>query len=186
MLKYYIEYPCISNSREPCFYFNNYNKNLALRIQNRAETELYNQAVQMYKYNKEHNYPIMVYEVYRNFVVTYMDLNYLSLYTDEYIFTGGAHGNTIRTSQTWNLLQCTMMKLCNFFNNNPYFLIDILKQINEQIAKEPDIYFENTCNLVLDTFNSENFYLVPNGIVIYFQQYDIAPYSSGIREFKIK
>ena len=83
-------------------------------------------------------------------------------------------------------MYCKMMKLYNFFPNNPYFLIDILKQINDQISKEPDIYFDNTCNLVLDTFNPESFYLTQNGIVIYFQQYDVAPYSSGIREFNIK
>ena len=78
-----------------------------------------------------------------------------------------------------------MIKLDSFFPHNPYFLIDVLKQINEQISKEPDIYFDNTCNLVLDTFNPDSFYLISNGIVIYFQQYDIAPYSSGIREFTI-
>lgn len=186
VLKYHIEYPCINNTRDTCFCFNNYNKNLALNIQNRAETELYNSAVETYKYNKANGYPIMVYEVYRNFVITYNRLNYLSLYTDEYTFTGGAHGNTVRTSQVWNLSFCTMMKLNDFFHCNPYFLIDVLKQINEQIAKEPDIYFDNTCNLVLDTFNAESFYLTPNGIVIYFQQYDIAPYASGIREFTIR
>ena len=185
VLKYHIEYPCIDSTGNFAFRFNKYNKNLALEIQKMAETELYKEAVQMYEYNKAHNYPIMVYEVYRNFVITYPGLNYLSLYTDEYIFTGGAHGNTVRTSQTWNLANCTMMKLCNFFQNNPYFLIDILKQINAQISKEPDIYFDNACNLVLDTFNPDSFYLTPNGIVIYFQQYDIAPYSSGIRTFTV-
>ena len=30
---------------------------------------------------------------------------------------------------------------------------DILKEINVQIASNPEIYFENTCNLVLETFN---------------------------------
>lgn len=46
-------------------------------------------------------------------------------------------------------------------------------------------YFENYCELVLETFRLENYYIIPNGIVIYFQQYDIAPYSSGIPIFYI-
>jgi len=78
-----------------------------------------------------------------------------------------------------------MLSLEDFYKNDPYFMIGILKEINRQISETPEIYFENTCNLVLDTFNPKSFYLVPNGIVIFFGQYDIAPYSSGIRTFTI-
>lgn len=97
----------------------------------------------------------------------------------------GAHGNTIQTSQTWDLKHGRIMQLADFYPNNPYFLLNILKSINEQIAKEPEIYFENPCELVLNTFNPRSFYLISEGIAVYFQQYDIAPYSSGIRVFKI-
>ena len=127
----------------------------------------------------------MVYEVYRNFEITFNTNNIISLYADEYIFQGGAHGNTIRTSQTWNMIAGCMINLESCFKNQSYFIIEILKEINRQIAKNPEIYFENTCNLVLNTFNPKNFYLTYNGIAIYFQQYNIAPYSSGIRVFII-
>ena len=65
-------------------------------------------------------------------------------------------------------------------------MITILKEINNQIAENKENYFQDSCNLVLETFNPKNFYLAQNGIVIYFQQYDIAPYSSGIPTFLIK
>jgi len=161
ILKYHIEYPSIvgNNFENGILNFNCYNKSLAIALKNKIETDLYNEAVKTYKYNKENGYPTMVYEVYKNFIITLNIDNIVSLYQDEYTFTGGAH--------------------------NPSFIIDILKDINEQISKEPDIYFENTCNLVLNTFNPKSFYLTPNNIVIYFQQYDIAPYSSGIRTFNI-
>lgn len=181
ILKYHIEYPSIMNN----VFFNNYNKELALELKNRSENELYQSAIESYKFSKENGYPIMVYEVYRNFKITYNMYDLVSLYVDEYTFTGGAHGNTIRTSQNWNLYQNCMIPLEDFFPNNPYFMIDILKEINRQIDNDSEIYFENTCNLVLDTFNPRSYYLTPKGIVIYFQQYDIAPYSSGIREFLI-
>lgn len=185
ILKYYIEYPSISGNLSENLNFNHYNKNLALELQNRSENELYKEAIETYKYNKENGYPIMVYEVYRNFEITFNANNIVSLYADEYIFQGGAHGNTIRTSQTWDLAIGCMLNLECFFKNKPYFVIDILKDINKQIAQNPDIYFEDTCNLVLNTFNPKNFYLAYNRIAIYFQQYDIAPYSSGIRVFII-
>lgn len=188
VLKYHIEYPSIQYdiNKIGIVKFNDYNKKLALDLKNRSENELYKEAIELYKYNKENGYPIMVYEVYRNFEITYNNQRIISLYIDEYIFSGGAHGNTTRTSQVWNLLKGIMIPLEKFYPNNPYFMIEILKQINEQISKEPEIYFENACSLVLDTFNPKSFYLIPNAIVIYFQQYDIAPYSSGIRTFNIK
>ena len=188
VLKYHIEFPSIkSNVNEfGVVKFNEYNKNLAFKLKNKSETELYKEAINLYKYNKENGYPVMVYEVYMSFEVTFNVRRIISLYVDEYIFSGGAHGNTIRSSQTWNLDKGIIVPLENFFPNNPYFMIDILKEINKQIAKEPEIYFENTCSLVLETFDPKSYYLTQEGIVIYFQQYDIAPYSSGIRTFTIE
>lgn len=61
------------------------------------------------------------------------------------------------------------------------------KQIEQQIAKRiinnPSSYFNNYVSLIKKTFNTENFYLRANQFVIYFQQYDIAPYYTGIPEF---
>lgn len=188
ILKYYIEYPSIYGgmTENDIIRFNLYNQKLAFELKNRSENELYKEAVETYKYNKQNGYPIMVYEVYRTFEITLNNYNIVSLYADEYIFSGGAHGNTIRTSQNWDLLQGIMIPLERFFPNNPYFMINILKEINKQIQAEPEIYFENACGLVLDTFNPKSFYLTPGSIVIYFQQYDIAPYSSGIPIFEIR
>lgn len=187
ILKYHIEYPSIQENiyMPGILNFNYYNKKLALELQSKIETDLYKEAIQTYKYNKENGYPTMVYEVYKDFNITFNTNDIISLYTDEYTFTGGAHGNTVRTSQTWTLPQGFMLPLVYFFPNNPYFILNILKEINKEISKNPEIYFENSCNLVLNTFNPRNYYLTSTGIVIYFQQYDIAPYSSGIRTFNI-
>lgn len=188
ILKYHIEYPSISSNTQNSgtIMFNNYNQMLAYNLKQRTENELYKEAIDTYKYNKENGYPVMVYEVYASFEITYNNQNIISLYKDEYIFSGGAHGNTVRTSQNWNMIQGSFIPLENFFPNNPYFMINILKGVNNQIALNPEIYFPNTCNLVLETFNPNSFYLTENGIIIYFQQYDIAPYSSGIRTFLIE
>ncbi len=188
VLTYYIEYPEILNGFHQVAKdrFNTYNRNLALEIQEKSENELYHQAVETYKYNQENGYPNMVYEVYRIYEITLNMNNVISLYMDEYIFSGGAHGNTIRTSQNWSLLIGRMIKLYELYPQNPYFLLDILKQINRQIYEDLETYFEQACCLMVEAFNPNSFYLTPNELVIYFQQYDIAPYSSGIREFSIR
>ena len=186
VLKYNIEYPeIVGQNNISADKFNRYNKYLAIKLQKRAENELYQEAIELYKYNKENNYPIIQYEVYRTYENTLNTNQIISLFIDEYIFTGGAHGNTIRTSQTWNMDIARMIELYELFRN-PYFIINIFKQVIEQINNEKDIYFENACCLVIDTFNPKSFYLTSNYIVVYFQQYDIAPYSSGIRTFNIQ
>ena len=186
VLKYNIEYPeIVGQNNISADKFNRYNKYLAIKLQKRAENELYQEAIELYKYNKENNYPIIQYEVYRTYKITLNINQIISLFIDEYTFTGGAHGNTIRTSQTWNMDIARMIELYELFRN-PYFIINIFKQVIEQINNEKDIYFENACCLVIDTFNPKSFYLTSNYIVVYFQQYDIAPYSSGIRTFNIQ
>lgn len=187
ILKYHIEYPTIisTNSQDGNIRFNLYNKNLAFQLKEKSENELYQEAIETYLYNKKNGYPIMVYEIDRVLEITHNDYHIISLYIDEYLFTGGAHGNTLRSSQTWNLFQDFMIPLEDFFPKNPYFMIDILKKINQQIAKDPEIYFNNSCQLVLDNFQPQNYYIAKNQIVIYFQQYEIAPYSSGIRTFVV-
>lgn len=185
VLKYHIEYPSIviPNNRNGERKFNTYNEKLALSLQKKSENELYKESVELYKYNKSNNYPIMVYDIYRNYNVTFNSKALVSLYFDEYIFSGGANGNTTRTSQTWDFNYNYMLQLYEFFYKNPYFLIDLLKKINSQISINSNTYFPDSCNLVLETFNPLNYYLTPQGIAIYFQQYDIAPHSSGIPTF---
>lgn len=185
ILKYHIEYPeIVSENDIASRMFNIYNEKIAKDLQKRAENELYAEAIELYKYNKQNNYPIMVYEIYRTYEVTLNTNAIISLYTDEYIFTGGAHGNTIRTSQNWNMNNAKMIRLYELYRN-PYFILNILNQIITQINNEKDIYFEDACCLVIETFTPQNFYLTPSAVVIYFQQYDIAPYSSGIRTFEV-
>lgn len=191
ILTYRIEYPEIvsSNYEIGKHVFNKYNKEKALSLKERVVSKLYEDAKELYDYNTLNGYPIMVYEIILQYNITYNEYHIISLYYDQYEFTGGAHGNTIRTSQNWDLRVGKMIPLSYFFPNNPYYLINILKNINSQIQKQIEAgnnyYFDNYCQLVLETFRLENYYLIPRAIAIFFQQYDIAPYSSGIPIFYI-
>lgn len=191
IVKYSIEYPEIIESPyiEGAQKFNHKNREDALTLKKFAEGEFYNQAKETYEYNKQNGYPIMVYELINECNITYNYKKLVSLYQDEYTFSGGAHGATVRKAQTWDLELAREIPLKSFFGQNEYYQIDIIKQINEQIAKQieegNDIFFPDYCSLVLETFRLENYYLTPKGIIIFFQQYDIAPYSSGIQTFLV-
>lgn len=58
-------------------------------------------------------------------------------------------------------------------------------QIIEQLKTSPQSYFDDYAKLVAKTLNLNSFYLTQDGVVLYFQQYDIAPYAAGFPEFMI-
>ena len=67
--------------------------------------------------------------------------------------------------------------------------LKITEAINDYVERKLDRidkYFEDACSLVLETFNPQNYYLTTEKeVIIYFQEYDIAPYSSGIPIFEV-
>lgn len=190
ILKYTIKYPEILSNNIGSIKFNKFNYEKALKLKQHAESDLFEDAKKLYDYNESNGYPVMVYEVVLDYTITFNQNSIVSLYSDEYIYSGGAHGNTTRSSQNWNIIFAMQFSLNNLFNNNCNYVLDILKDINnqieQQIADETNQYFENYCSLVLNTIDLNNFYLNPGYITIFFQQYDIAPYSSGIPTFDIK
>lgn len=152
-------------------------------------TNLYQMAMVEYEYSVANNYPIHQFEAYVDYLVTYNQNCALSLYFDQYEYAGGAHGLTIRYSDTWDLQGSRRMELGDLFphNNNYKDLViqTILSQIEAQIAEGNAMYFDNYEQLVNNNFKQNNFYLTKEGLVIYFQQYDIAPYAAGIPTFTI-
>lgn len=187
VLTYKIEYPEFESSfyQMSLVIINAFYKNKALEYQKHCRNELFEMAVEQYKFDTENNYPIHVFEALTVYKLTYNKWCILSLYFDQYEYTGGAHGNTLRYSQTWNLQKCSMVMLRQLFHCSLNYKEYILAQVKEQIEKDPSIYFEDYEKLIADTFNEKSFYCTPEGIVVYYQQYEIAPYSSGIRDFLI-
>lgn len=185
LLKYRIEYPQFrfSSGRICHAKVNRFYKDKALELQRYCKTDLFSMAIEQYKDDVANNFPIRIFEVQQVYNVTYLRACIISIYFDRYEYTGGAHGNTTRTSQTWQLQRCGFIPLKQLVRCPPDYKSYIFAQIEAQIRQNPDIYFENYEELVKQTFTENSFFCTSKGIVIYYQQYDIAPYSSGIREF---
>ena len=60
------------------------------------------------------------------------------------------------------------------------------RQIAERLKESPGSYFEDYPYLLRNKFNQNHFFLRPGYIVIYYQQYEIAPYATGIPEFSFR
>lgn len=147
--------------------------------------DLYQQAIATYKESQENGFPFHLYEAILNYEITYNQHCHLSLYRDQYTFTGGAHGSTVRASDTWNLISGRSVPLSDFFPAGQDYRTSLIDQITKQASENPDIYFEDYQALIAKYFNEEHYYLTSSGAAIYYQQYEIAPYSTGIVVFSI-
>ncbi|MBA4699464.1 MAG: DUF3298 and DUF4163 domain-containing protein [Ruminococcus sp.] len=187
VLTYKIYYPCIVSTCYSAaakninyFYYQEAKNN-----EDYCRTVLYQMAQENAQNNED--MPFHNYEFVADFTVTYNKCSIISLYMDTYTYTGGAHGNTIRTSNTWDFRTCTLLQLGDIYPLTPNSLSKLQKCIEQQIAERlidnPGIYFDNYKFLLRDYFNTNNFYLQPCNGIIYYQHYDIAPYSTGIPEF---
>ncbi len=185
VLTYKIYYPCIDSNAASVKNINDLYFLEAKNIERHCRTVLYQLAQDDARDAIDR--PFNRHEFVRDFTVTYNVKNILSLYTDAYTYTGGAHGNTVRTSNTWNLVTGTLIQLGEVYPLTPNSIINlrvcIQQQISERLQENPGTFFENYTFLLNDTFNASNFFLQPFHGTIYYQQYDIAPYSTGIPEF---
>lgn len=189
VLHYAIHFPQFSSPHfsEAIRNMNRYHKDRAWSYAIYISTVLARNAVADYQYNTEHGYPIREYEAIMQYKVTLNEDCTVSLYTEQYEYTGGAHGSTLRTSNTWDLQTGKQIPLKALFPGNAHYANDLKAAINTEIARQiadgAGFYFDNCPQLVAQTFNPKNYYLTPGHLNVYFQQYDIAPYASGLPEF---
>lgn len=191
ILTYTVHYPHFSSEANLLLLdqLNAFYSTKALMYIKKEIMNLYQQAMVDYEYARANQFPLRQYEVFADFQVTYNRDCILSLYFDRYVYTGGAHGLTVRTSDSWNIACSRPLSLIDLFppgtDIRDYYIRAVVEQIQLEAESEPSIYFEDYENLVNQYLSLNNFYLTYDGVVIYFQQYEIAPYASGIPEFMI-
>lgn len=131
--------------------------------------------------------PFNSYTLDVDYHLTYNSGCFVSLYTETYTYMGGAHGETKRTSDTWDFKTGRRLNLKDILpltpNTTDWLMASMTEQVRQRLEETPGAYFDNYEELLRASFNPESFYLRPGVLVIYFQQYDIAPYVTGLPEF---
>ena len=114
------------------------------------------------------------YDFSQTFVVTFNREGVLSILTDQYGYTGGAHGGTVREGHTFSLKDGKAVELQDLLKAEPNY-----KQKLDKLLKEStkELAFPDTPGGLTD---NPNFYVSESGIAIFYQQYEIAPYAAGI------
>ena len=191
VLTYTINYPYFTTTcnQTAAQTINQYYEILSQQEEDYCRNVLYPQAVEDAMYAKRNQFPFHTYEFLTDYVITYNEDCITSLYSDHYTYLGGAHGNTHRLSQTWNFETGKQLSLLDFYpaiqNLNDSIFDTIQPKISQRLEENPSSYFDNYPQLIRGNFDINSFYLKSCGIVIYYQQYDIAPYATGIPQFFI-
>jgi len=191
MLNVDIEYPSVTLPKDRIVQMKiNINFfSVANKFYRYAMNTLFPDAVEQYETSIAQNIPFNPYEAVMKYTVTLNDNCSLSTYFDQYEYTSGAHGNTLRSSSTHSLQTGNIIELKDLFKDNENYKDLILEQIqikaDEILTIYPGIYFDDYKKLIVENFNVDSFYLKPKAIDFYYQQYDIAPYSTGIVVFSI-
>lgn len=110
--------------------------------------------------------------------------NVLSIRMSLIQFTGGAHPMTYVKEFNFDLNTGEVLKLEDLFNEegkNTYKDI-VNKFIKDKMNENPDNYFIDQFKGIGDNVQ---FYLTESNVVVFYQLYDLAPYSAGIPEFYI-
>lgn len=191
IFKFTIEYPEITSTDYPdaaALICAEIESQVAAYAEN-AE-ELYQEAIEAYDESQQEDYPFHPWEAYIMYQLTHNADGLLSLYIDQYLYFGGAHGSTLRSSATWELTQGTQRTLDSFgkpgTDYQSFILETIVQQARYNAAHDPDVmYFDDYPDLIKENFDPQSFYLTPDGLVIYYQQYEIGPYVMGLIEFTI-
>jgi len=106
--------------------------------------------------------------------VVYQDQHFVSFMKELYTYNGGAHGNTNRYYYVYHLDDKKLMSAEDVFvAGKCNELIDLQKKTINQMTEDTSAYWLN--GLKCDS----NFYLVKNGFVFHYDQYEIASYAAG-------
>ena len=182
---YTINYPSFTTTCNPhsAYKINAYYYLWAKNLEQYCRSILYPLALESARYIKDER-PFNSYTLDAIYEITYNSGCLTSLYTDTYTYMGGAHGETKRTSNTWNFKTGEQYRLKDIY---PGSFSDLQKNMEQQTAERlsatPGSYFDNYGVLLKESFHPQSYYLQPDNFIIYYQQYDIAPYSSGLPEF---
>lgn len=186
VLQYHISYPVVTSTRfrRESRRINRYYRQKARAFERYLRRKQYPLAVKSCQYAQKHGYPFLPFEADTAFTITYNECCSLSLYLDQYLYTGGAHGMTTRSSDTWDLPRGRLTGLDAYLADQAYARTAVQQQIEDQIENgNPMDYFDNYQDNIRQSFRKQQFYLTDAGVMLYFQQYDLAPYSSGIPVF---
>lgn len=184
---YDLAYPVFYNVKNSYFQvdqtiLNNLNRIIYSNVET-FRNGIYEEMAQYNKTAAQNALPKRIYQVSTSYDVTFsknhilsfilnldsISDNYGPLYEDVYHFN-------------IDLLTGNTLTLKDLFNEDVNYIQLLSQFINNEIAKTPNLFYENT---VVEIPDSQAFYITDKGIVLYFEIDEIAKESAGVPKFLV-
>ncbi|SFL36238.1 Protein of unknown function [Gracilibacillus orientalis] len=123
-------------------------------------------------------------EYQTDYEVKFNQSSKLSILTSNYIFSGGAHGNTIVESFNYDIEKGKRVYLTNILTKEAQ-IEAVSDYVWEYATERPDVFYPDLKKEDIKLTKDTAFYFTDDGITLVFQQYEIAPYVAGNQEIHI-
>lgn len=183
IIKVHLKIPVISglSNKDAEAKINNTLLNDAIRFRRSREKE----AEEAYEASKMNGIKYNKYEAGITYAVKYNKNNLLSIPVAYYQYTGGAHGISTQAGYNFDLNTGRLIQLSDLFLKGFDYKKVIDRIILNDMKAHKDIYFSQAINSFQGIDGMHPYYIQDGYLVIFFSEYEIAPYAAGIREFKI-
>lgn len=114
----------------------------------------------------------------------YNNNDFISVVEEKYVYTGGAHGNTVRIPKNIDIAGGKEIKLSDLFNDTGYEYT-LNRMINELVTENSEEYKDLWAKPEIKSSHQTDFYIEDNKLVIFFQPYDLSYYARGFVEFPL-
>ena len=123
-----------------------------------------------------------VFEIHQD--VKYNENDFISVVSDTYQYTGGAHGSSVWSARNIDTLTGAEVLLSDLFEDNNYKTV-LDRLIEQEVTEHPEDYSDLWEKPQIKESNQRDFYISDDGLVILYQPYDLSYYARGFVEFTI-
>ncbi|ENQ3080205.1 DUF3298 and DUF4163 domain-containing protein [Bacillus multifaciens] len=180
--EYQLNYPQFRNIPNEKFQkkVNRYYEKSITEFKRRLEKD----AKTYYEQFKETDAPFHPYVANVDYKIGFNTFPLLSLYVNYYQYTGGAHGMYEWKANTFDIEQNKPLRLADLFQKDSQYENIIKTEIVRQIEQNKENFFPDASEKVMNE-KKLKYVLEQDNLMIYFPLYEIAPYVSGIPQFRI-
>ena len=114
----------------------------------------------------------------------YNDNDFISVVEEKYIYTGGAHGTTVRIPKNIDVSGGKVIKLSELFIDDGY-ISTLNRMINARMTEHSEEYKDLWAKPEIKESHQTDFYIDDDDLVIFFQPYDLSYYARGFVEFPL-
>ena len=120
-----------------------------------------------------------------SYKVYYNKNEFLSLRVTHYVYTGGAHGGSYVKGYNIDLKTGREYSLKEIFNEGYGYKKIIDDIVLDEMKANRETYFEEAITNFKGIAENHPYYIEDGNLVVYFGEYEIAPYAAGMQEFRI-